>query len=285
MISIPFSGSKRYSYKKVREIVETGGYSAVYEPFGGSCVLAVNLFNDGIVNKAVVNDYDHFFDLYSEYLDLKDKVVEEGYKRGLRRNVNCKLGEVRINPDGSREVIKSRILPPDEKEILRDIISKNVPKKYWRYFTLGNNFTHSAIGSSRDVSLSDFCMFGRYLKTDVQRAYLKALERVALEHLDWRDFINKYRAEITESKSILILDPPYIGTSQGQYKGQFTEVDTELLIKTAVELGRDFIFFNQDLALVKKWLAGLNYEIQEIGMGSITGNHRRKDVMAYIRLT
>lgn len=48
MISIPFSGSKRNRYKEVKQIVQDHGYKKVYEAFGGSAVLSVNLFREGI---------------------------------------------------------------------------------------------------------------------------------------------------------------------------------------------------------------------------------------------
>lgn len=283
MISIPFSGSKRFSYKAVRKIAEAGGYDAVYEPFGGSCVLSVNLFNDGLVKKAVVNDYDHFFDLYPQYLDLKDLVVAEGYKRGLLRTTSDpKRGVIKFHPDGSIEVIKSKTLSDKDKAILREIISQNVPEEYWKYFVLGNNFTHSAASSTRKTVLSDFSLFNAYLKTDRQRKYLEALNRIKLEHLDWKDFMKKYQQEI-DSNSLFILDPPYLGTYQHQYQGQFTETETKLLIQAVINLGCDFIFFNHDIDQVEEWLGDINYTIQLTGNTSTTANRKRKDVMAYIK--
>ena len=282
MISVPFSGSKRFSYKAVRKIAEAGNYDAVYEPFGGSCVLSVDLFNDGLVKKAVTNDYDHFFTLYPEYLDLKDKVVDECYKRGLLRTTsNSKDGVIRFNPDGTKEPVGRKTLSESDKAILRDVISQYVPEKYWKYFVLGNNFTYSAASSTRKTKLNDFCLFNAYLKTDRQRKYLEVLSQIQMEHLDWKDFIKKYESEIND-KSLLILDPPYVGTNQDQYQGQFSVEETKLLIKTAASLGCDFIFFNHDMDQVEEWLDGLNYQIQLTGNTSTTANRKRKDVMAYI---
>ncbi len=283
MISIPFPGSKRYSYKQVKEIVQAGDYEEVFEPFGGSCVLSVNLYNDQLVKRAVVNDYDRFFDLYPEYLDLKDKVVQEGLKRGLRRTTyNKKYGVIQFELDGTRTPAKSDILSDEHKQILQDIISEYVPEKYWRYFAYGSNFTFSARSCSDNLKLQDFIKFDRYLASDKQRNYLKVLEQVQLEHLDWLDFLNKHEESIRNSKSLLILDPPYIGTYQKQYKGQFTEEETIQLINKAVELNCDFIFFNHNQEQVEEWLKGLNYTIQFTGNLRSTANRNRKDVMAYV---
>lgn len=90
MISIPFSGTKRYSYKHIKRIVEENGYKTVLEPFGGSGVLSVNLFNDGLVESAIINDYDGFFDDYLEFLDVRDKLIEDCKNAGLNKIVRRK---------------------------------------------------------------------------------------------------------------------------------------------------------------------------------------------------
>lgn len=165
MISIPFSGNKRYSYKNVKQIVQEHGYDKVFEPFGGSCVLSVNLFNDGLVQKAVVNDFDHFFDLYPEYLDLKDKVVAEGYKRGLCKILNRKNEYLKIYPDGHEEKVERLALDEKDRAILQDIIKEYVPENMLKYFFLGSNFVFGARGSSsgrggvwQEIDLQRLCL-------------------------------------------------------------------------------------------------------------------------------
>lgn len=286
MISIPFSGNKRYSYKTVKEIVKSGGYERVYEPFGGSCVLSVNLVKDGVVEYAVANDYDHFFDMYPEYLDLKDEVVKECYAKGLKRtNSDSKRGIYVYNDDGTIHPIKSTVLNPKDKEILRKIVSDKVPEKYWKYFALGNNFMHSTLGARRPdkIKINDFSHFNAYLKTDKQRAYLDALNQIELEHLDYRDFIEKHKNEIKSHKSLLILDPPYIATYQEQYEEQFTIEDTLELIEIVKGLGCDFIFFNSSMEFIESVLSGVDCELSEINLGSTISGKRRKDSMAYVR--
>lgn len=283
MISIPFSGSKRYSYKHVKKIVQEGEYESVFEPFGGSCVLSVNLFYDGLVKRAVANDYDHFFDDYLYVLDLKDKVVELGYKAGLRRTVRNHNGTFRINPDGSREKVSTEFMPPEECEILQNIVKENVPEKYYKKLCLGANFIFSARTSDPKVYLKDFKKFASYLKTDKQRAFYDELQKIELDHLDYRDFLDKYKDDIKSGKNILILDPPYTGTYQLQYEGAFTDEDTKELIEKVKELNCDFIFFNHDEEKVRDWLDGLDYELQLTGNSASTATRNRKDVMAYVK--
>lgn len=285
MINIPFSGSKRYSYKRVREIASEGGYSYCYEPFGGSCVLSLNLQRDGIVERSIANDYDRFFDLYPEYLDIKDKIVEEGYKAGLKRTTHTQGHEVEIQPDGSRVIVKSRVLNQEQRKILQDLVLKYAPdERIWRYLSLGSNFTHSAVSSHEVIRLKDFAQFGSYLKTDKQREYLDYLKYLKLEHLDWRDFLDRYKWELQDNPdALIILDPPYTGTYQKQYEGQFSWEETKELIDTVRALNCDFIFFNNKEDDVKEWLDGTDYTIEYTGNANSTANRKRKDVMAYVR--
>lgn len=282
MISIPFSGSKKNSYKRVKEIIGDQ-YDLTLEPFGGSGVLSVNLFNDGLVNKAVVNDFDHFFDDYETYLDYKDLIVSECTKRGVKKIKEDKNGYYYLDDNGNKVRVGQMTLGKEWRTILQSVIKENVPEKYWHYLLRGTNFGWGVVLVHDKIHLSDFNLFSRQLETTKQRQYLEILNRINLEHLDWKNFINKYRDEINSNKSILILDPPYIGADQRQYKEQFTEEDTLELINTVKELNCDFIIFNHDIEKVKEWLDGLNYSIGYSGKIGKSANRSRKDVIAYVK--
>lgn len=285
MISIPFVGNKKYSYKDVKSIVEENQYTTVYEPFGGSCVLSVNLYNDGLVSRVVVNDYDHFFDDYETYLDLKDIVVEEGYKAGLKRtSSDSKRGVYEYNEDGTITKIKSKILKPEKAKILQGIISKNVPERYWKYLVLGNNFCHSGFSLKKTQKLSYFKIFGSYLKTDKQRHYLEVLEECEMNNLDYKDFLNKYGDEI-DNNSLLIVDPPYTGTWQLQYKYEFSEKETEELINQLQKLPCDYIFFNRDLEKINEWFKDINCQIKRTGTKSTSSVHNKEEYLIYVHKT
>lgn len=280
MINIPFSGSKKYSYKLVNEIAKKGNYNIVYEPFGGSGVLSINLYNDGLVEKAIINDYDHFFDDYENYLDLKDKVVEEGYKKGLRRTTCHPKGAKRYNSDGSYEIIKSPVLSLEDRKILQDIISKKVPEKYWRYFSLGFNFTYSAVSSHEVIKLNDFTFFNSQLKTEQQRKYLNILNKLTVENLDYSDFLKKYKKEFS-SDSLLIIDPPYPNDQQKQYQGTFSEEEAKILIKELNDLPSDFIYFHSDLNDLNNWFKGIDYSVKSFNKCTIN----KKDYLVYVHKT
>ena len=253
--------------------------------------MGVNLFNDGIVKRAVLNDYDGLFNLYPEYLDYKDWIVEKCLERGMkqwshkRHPVTDKETDYYIDDDGNTVWGKGR-LSQEDSEFLQSLVLQ-IPKKYWTLLATGRNFTHSAVGAHREIRISDFAYFARYIWTDRQRAYLDAVNQCELASLDYRDFLKTYQKEFT-SKSILIADPPYCSAYQGQYKDQFTETQTIELLKSLVDRKVDFIFFNHDMKQVKSWFKtlGITPEILEYtGNAQNSANHKRLDVMAYVRST
>lgn len=285
MISIPFSGSKRYSYKNVKPIVENGGYHTVYEPFGGSCVLSVNLYNDGIVERAVVNDYDGIFDLYPQYLDYKDWLVEKCLDYGIKRRVECgdypEIGNTYYYDEKHIRHPISVTLNHDERAYLQSLIAQ-IPRVYWKLLTTGSNFTHSAKGSDSKIELSDFRYFRNYIYTDKQHAYLEVVNKMERVKLDYKEFLET----MIGNEGIIIADPPYCDASQGQYKTQFTEEQTVELLKLLKNTGLDFIFFNHNMGKILNWceIAGINYtSIEYTGNALKTANRKRKDVMLYVK--
>lgn len=283
MISIPFPGNKKTSYKYVREIIEKGNYINSFEPFGGSGVLSVNLFNDNILKDVYLNDYDRLFDDYEEFLDIKDFVVSEGFKRGLKQSKRDKKGCYTINDKGEKVYRHSESLNEEERKILQSII-KNVDKKFWRLLSFGCNFCFGKIQSHREVRLVDFTIFTRGLSSENQRKYLKIVNKMNRDCLDWKNFLDKHKSKINKD-SIVILDPPYIDTKQVQYKGSITEKETIELLKYVKSLGCDFIFFNNDLEKVKEWLDSLDldYEFDHINSTCNSEKYNRRDVMAFVR--
>lgn len=292
IVSIPFSGSKKYSVKRVNEIVKAGGYRTVYEVFGGSCVLSVNLFNEGIVDRAVINDFDGLFDIYPEYLDYKDWLVKECLKSGIKKTYRAGTCGGKYERgysyqySDSGEIVKVDRLKLNEQDqnTLQNLV-KQIPKKYWKLLATGSNFTYQNCSLFNDIRLSNFSYFMNYLKTDKQRNYLNIIQKLERVQLDYRDFLSRYKDDFSRD-TILIIDPPYIGTTQNQYRTQFDEIQTIQLLKTLETLRTDFIFFNHNPTKVKEWLkeANLNYELFElIGNKQNSANHSRLDVMVYVK--
>lgn len=283
MISIPFPGSKKYSYKRVKQIVEAGDYTNTFELFGGSGVLSVNLFNDHVVDRAVLNDYDGLFDIYGEFLDWKDWIVENCEAHGFRRLIQGgKQKPYYYDADGRRIYVDSFKLNEEQIQFLQSLISQ-VPKKFWRLLTYGCNFNFPSVSSHPTINLSDFTYFQSYVYTDKQRNYLEVVKNMERAQLDYKDFLDTYQNEFNEH-TLLIVDPPYCDTYQKHYQGQFTENQTLELLHHLKDTGRDFIFFNHDVEKVKLWfrMTDLDYKtIEQTGNANTTANRHRKDVLVY----
>lgn len=265
MISVPFSGSKRYRYKEVKEIAQNGPYSAVFEPFGGSCVLSVNLMRDRVIKRAVANDYDGLWEIYPEYLRIKERIVGRLEEAGIQKS--------------------QKPLGPKQCGLLQSLI-KDVPKKYWQL--LADNFVFSACRASGDYGLSSFRYFMNNTDMGKQWEYLNEIGRIELERLDYREFLEKRRPEFEGNPdALVILDPPYLNSIQKQYKnGLFFGVsETIELLEYMRDCGCDFIFFNQNSRDMKAILRvmGLNAtHLVRVSNSSGHGSKEREDDLAYI---
>lgn len=268
MITIPFHGSKKTSFKHIKPIVEKYMYKSVYEPFGGSGVLSVNLLNEGVVEKAAINDFDRFFDDYEEYLDYKEWVVDSCYEHGFKNtHSNGTHGVYYVDKDGERVHLDTAILSKEDKKYLQSLMLK-VPRKLWKKMALGSNFTFPGVAHHKEVKLNDFIYFHACVGTDRQRKYIELIKQMEVDHCDYREFLDKRKPELG-CDSLLLVDPPYAGTGQGAYEGEFTEEDTLELIDYLKDLKIDFVFFNKDKETVERYLDGLDIiECGFIGTGS-----------------
>lgn len=265
MLTIPFSGSKRNYLNLVTHIVEEGGYDTVYEPFGGSAVLSVNLYNSRNVKRAVINDYDRLFDIYPKYLDVKDRIIRECKDYGIEKGNG-----------------KSKMTIPQQK-FVQSLIEKE-DKDLWPL--LANNFVFSARVTSGNVHLKDFVYFINDIGTEKQREYLKVVNNLERDSLDYKDFFREHKTEFNE-KSLIILDPPYLNSAQKQYKNKtfFGLADTIELLKIVQETNTDFLFFNMIERDTKALLDLYGFNIERFTVKGLSLNYtsKREDVMAYIK--
>lgn len=289
MISIPFPGNKRRCYKRIKETFRKGGYTKVMEPFGGSCVLSVNLYNDGLVEKAVVNDFDHLFDLYPEYLDKKDWVVNKMHERGVFRSVGVKGNMKRFTNAEETEwkPIENHPLPMEDKKYLEGLMLE-VGREWWKLMSYGSVFNHAGVPNNEPIRLKDWRYFKGRTSTKWQREYYEVAKNLERDSCDWREFLNKHEREM-DDKTLLLVDPPYFGTYNAAYHDRkISEADTIDLITRLNAIGVDYVFFNSDLEWVENALRSTgveDYEVMLVGVRNQSMNRNRQDVMAYVRHT
>lgn len=286
MLSIPFPGNKKYSYKRVRDLFTRGGYDTVVEPFGGSCIISVNLFNDGLAKDAHINDYDDLFGKYPRLIELREWIKDEMFAHGIYRSTGTNTSHHRFTDETEQDFyyVKSPLLKPDDKEFLRSLIAQIDPE-WWRLLAYGSCYTHACVASHAEVRLYDFNYFQGYIYTDKQRKYLDVINTMDRDTLDWRDFLEKHR-EIMGENVLVILDPPYFSKNNHSYQGTITESDTVELLELMRDLDVDFLFFNHNPDWVEEKLIELgmdNYTIEMIGSSHNTMSKERKDTLAYVR--
>lgn len=286
MVSIPFPGTKRYSYKHVKRIFEDGGYESFLEPFGGSCVLSANIFKDGLTDKVYINDYDRFFDRYPEALDKKDWIVRKMNERGIFRSSGSMSHCYRYTSAEETEHydIKTHLLSEEEMLYLQSLMVE-VGEEWWRILSFGSCFNHATVPLHDPIRLSDFRYFKARVSTKKAREFLAVIEQIERDTLDWSDFLDKH-ADILGKGSLVVLDPPYFGTMDAMYSRGFTEEETLKILKKMKEIKTDFIFFNNNTDWMEAALESFGFdvaEMQKVGNVNSSMSRKRLDGMAYVR--
>lgn len=287
MVSIPFPGNKKSSYKRVKQIFENGPYINVVEPFAGSGVLSVNLKRDGLAENAYINDYDGLFNIYPEFLDKKDWLVKKCKSKGLRRRSwNKERCRKYLNDDETEfEIVDTRTLNEEERGILQKYIAM-IDKKFWRLLAMGCNFAHSGVAQHEEITLKDFSYFGGRLETTYGREYMEWVNQCVVDSMDWKDYIPLYLPYAGLSDALVILDPPYFGTQSKGYGGEMDERETMELLYRLRPYKVDFLFFNGDdewMATALEQAGYTDYEIEPIGCSNNTVNHKRREYLAYVK--
>ena len=111
----------------------------------------------------------------------------------------------------------------------------------------------------------------RSARLDSIRLLNMRLDRVAIEHLDWRKCLQKY----DDKGSCFYLDPPYVAGSQNLYAQKFSERDHAELADAIRSLKGRWVLSYCDSPLVRKLYAGC--KIKEVSRArGIGNNHGRK---------
>ena len=268
ILRIPFIGSKWDRVNDVKDIAEAGGYTRVIEPFGGSGVLSVNLALEGL--EAVINDYDHYFDDFEELCDLQDKMLDDIETMGFEVGIKIKQ-------------------PQHVIDWLQNYVANMTPKQ--RRF-LAQNYMFSVETARYDGTEVKGFKYIKYNKrSDSRREYFKVIKgnNVKLDNLDYLDFFEKYAHEEPGHKTLMLLDPPYLNSTQSSYKNEafFGLAETIGLLDLAFGSGLDFILFNQ-IAKDTEALIGLyKPDILDIKTRKRTTHSGtlREDVLALVQHT
>lgn len=262
LLKISFSGSKINRVREIEGLIKTKKYKRVVEVFGGSCCISNNLKRDNIVQEAVANDYDQYFNNFEEYIRYKEKLIAKLIDLGF---------------------VKSRKpLPKTQQDQLQRIIREiKDNKRLLRY--LSKNFVFSARQAATNINISDFIYFTCELSVKKDQDFYNNLKNIQLDSLDYKDFIRKY-VRYNDRDTLIILDPPYLNSYQKQYENTFFGLcETISLLNMMKNLKNDFIYFNMvekdSIELLN--LLGFNY-IYQTKKVIQSNTSSREDFMAYV---
>lgn len=256
---VAFTGNKTNRLKEIVDVIEDGDYTKIYEPFGGSCCISINLRANNIVNKAVANDYDDFIVNLEKNINIARKIINETDKLDL--------------PPLSDKTMKK-----DKQKELQDTLSQFTLEELQ---VVKNCF---CFRTPKFKNLIDFKYNSQNYNFKKYEDYLEKSKLVEYDKLDYDDFIDKYQNEF-DDKTLLIVDPPYLNSTQTTYNNEkyFGLTETINLLRKLKALKINFIFFNQikDDTIALLDLLELDFEIYT-KIHALSGNKKRDDVMAVV---
>lgn len=284
MINIPYPGGKRYAYPYLKRLAEDTNYLRAYEPYSTSFMLTANLMNDFGVESGFVNDRAGLFDLYPEYLDIKDHLVEVCLEHGIRKIIHTKQGYCYENPDGTRELALTRALNPDEKRFLQSEVAK-IDEKFWPLLAMGGNFTFPSVSSHKKVYLSDFCYFQGQLDTAGQREYLEMVDEMERVNMGEYEFLDYY-ADKFDKYSLIIATPVLDNNAFNTYRGveEQTYWHCRDFLERLAKTGSDFVFFFRNPKYAERMFREAGVAPEFMIETTNFRNRSRRDVMAYFKM-
>lgn len=263
LLKTSFSGSKVNRVREIKELIKNKKYKRVIEVFGGSCCISNNLKRDNIVEEAIANDYDHYFDNFEDNMIYKEKLIDQLIELGF--------------------VKSEKPLSKDKRQELQNLIKEIQDNKNLLKY-LAKNFVYGSRRSANDLKVSDFCYFMNELSIKHDKEFYINLKNVYLDSLDYKDFIKKY-STFNDRDTLIILDPPYLNSTQKQYCNvkYFGLSETIRLLQTMKQLKNDFIFFNmsEKNSVDLLYLFGFNFTYNTIKT-YLSSNNYREDFLAYV---
>ena len=183
--------------------------------FGGSGIVSSLLAKLYPNNKVIYNDFDYYTKLLTK--SNIDKLNELRMKiYNIAQNYEHKA---KINDDDSNKIryLIKRYYPIFENNNkLKNIFAA------WLMFN-GTDFKFNS-------SFYNVLPKNNYSYVDIND-YLP--DNVIIEHLEYKDLINKYKPIL--NKSLLILDPPYLGTSKEFYNKEWDLKGTYNILKLCIK--------------------------------------------------
>lgn len=153
----------------------------------------------------------------------------------------------------SRELYKKAMVVYENPDMFDDV------ERAWAFWVATNQGFSSLIGSwgfGRDDSKEAAVAKKR---DAFSKEYADRLKKVQVEHNDALKVIDRSDSKET----FFYIDPPYINSDQGHYKG-YTEADFDLLLKKLSKVKGKFLLSSYPSTLLSKYIRKYKWKVQKM---------------------
>ncbi|KAA6347886.1 hypothetical protein EZS27_004666 [termite gut metagenome] len=175
--------------------------------------------------------------------------------------------------DSLKELVTNSVYDRDDFEYARFILCYNkyftsVQRAWALWFLSKTSFL---------VQLNSFCVNNRFmnrLQNSMDNFNIELSQRfrgVAIENIDALDFIKKY----DKPNALHFLDPPYLGTSCGLYKGMFHVEQFKELLDILLSLNGKFILTTYTNSIIDDYIERGKWKVKGIE-NTVMSSHNKK---------
>lgn len=253
-----YPGGKTKLYNEVQPLLNSISKEAIYvEPFAGGAGLALKLLFCGDAESIILNDIDeNVFLFWLACLNNTDELCKMIYNAPLSIDEWEKQKRILDNPHTSSDIERAFALfylnRCNRPGIIKGgpIGGKNQNGKYKidaRFNKDGLIKKVRAIGSKKE-KISVYCQDGKRFLTDICK-------------------------DLPVDKTLINIDPPYVGKGPELYQNSFSKKDHEDLYKVIRELKQHWIVTYDTDELIKSLYS--EFAIREIQLGYSAGETRK----------
>ncbi|WP_304976716.1 DNA adenine methylase [Duncaniella muris] len=228
-------GQKRYFLRDFTQVLETvsGEIDTVVDLFGGSGLLSHTAKRVLPDCRVVYNDFDRY----------DRRLAAIGQTNEILRAIKDRLTGVEPN---------QRLTEQQRADVLAIVETYEQRDGYTDIMTIGRNVLFSGKWVTSIDDLRKHTMYNRVRPGAYDcEGYLEGLEVV---HMDYRDLFERERGN---SRTLFVLDPPYLTTECGMYENYWKL--TDYLNVLSLLKGTKYVYFTSDKSQIVElcqWLAG-----------------------------
>ena len=278
---LPFTGQKRYVAHIMKDLLKRFDIhrdTLFLDCFGGSGLLSQTIKHYYPNNAVVWNDYDNYAKRLSNISYTKEifDVLGGGgisfvNHKTIRKRDRAK--KAIANWDRANKYCDK--LKDWEQAFIKDVINRYDDSQL-DLITISTWFCFSQNYATNKDDFFRMAKYRRFVKEFQISGHEHYLKYVEKQSCDYRKLVNMYPIENT----FLILDPPYIYTSTGNYKSSFTLKDMLELIDIAKHY-KNVILFCGATSHIKELLDFVGIKFNVYGALSLNSKNGNKDVILY----